>query len=80
MKGQIISPYTPNLYYYSKNWKNQRPLRYPVMEYFNHTGIMGIYNFCEITESLGKVDPQKFEEMIEQAKKKVEVGELNSRP
>ena len=31
VKGQPYSPYTPNLYIYSKNWENKVPLRYPLV-------------------------------------------------
>ena len=46
VKGHPYSPYTPNLYYYSKNLQNTWPLRYPILDYVNHTGIKGIYDFC----------------------------------
>lgn len=43
VKGQPYSPYTPNLYYYSKKWGNKWPLRYPLLETINDSGIKGIY-------------------------------------
>ncbi len=60
VKGLPHSPYTPSLYYYSQNWKNKRPIPYPITYSFNHTGILGLYNFIEISESLKQMDIKIF--------------------
>lgn len=67
VRGQPYSPYTPNLYLYSKNWGNKEPIRYPIIEYVSHTNVWGIYDFCTITDRLAKVDLTKFEEHLKNA-------------
>jgi hypothetical protein len=50
VKGQPYSPYTPNLYLYSKNWENKDPIRYPIVENVKFSSVWGIYHFCTITD------------------------------
>lgn len=69
IKGQPYSPYTPNLYYYSKNWRNTIPLRYPLVELIKYNGIWGIYTYCKITEELKKIDLAQFEAHIDNVSK-----------
>ena len=56
LKGQPYSPYTPNLYYYSRNWGNKWPIRYPLIDLIQDLGIKGMYDFSEITETLRPVN------------------------
>lgn len=46
INGQPYSPYTPNMYYYSKNWRNKWPIRYPLLDTVGVLGLKGLYDFA----------------------------------
>lgn len=67
VKGQAYSPYTPNMNYYKNQWKHSGPVRIN-LETLSHQGLVGLYDFCQITKMLKTVDTLKFNETIQNAK------------
>ena len=55
VKGQLSSPFIPNIYYFKKEWKQHGPLRFPI-ESLGTQGLASLYIFCAITNQLGTID------------------------
>ncbi len=67
VKGQVYSPYTPNMNYFKNEWKHAGPVRIG-LETIKYGGLEGLYNFCIITNMLKTIDSKKFTDAIESAK------------
>ena len=54
VKGQLASPYIPNVYYFKKDWKQHGPVRFPI-ELLGAQGLISLYTFCAITNEIGTI-------------------------
>lgn len=60
VKGQVYSPYTPNMSYYKNEWKHTGPVKIG-LESIKYQGLVGLYDFCVITKLLKTIDGKKFQ-------------------
>jgi hypothetical protein len=66
VKGQLSSPYIPNIFYFKKEWKQHGPVRFPI-EQLGTQGLVSLYAFCAITNSLQTVSWDKVDAAIASA-------------
>ena len=67
VKGQLSSPYIPNIFYYKNEWKKSGPVRYPI-EMLGTQGPLSLYTFCAITHDIKTIPWVNITNAIESAK------------
>jgi hypothetical protein len=51
VRGQLSSPYIPNIFYFKKEWKEKGPVRFPI-DMLGSQGLISLYAFCSITNQI----------------------------
>jgi hypothetical protein len=68
VKGQLSSPYIPNIFYFKNDWKKGGPVRFPI-EMLASQGLVSLYSFCAITNELKTLPWGDLDKAIDESKK-----------
>jgi hypothetical protein len=72
VRGNLSSPYIPNLYYYRPDWK--APARFQI-EFLSGQGVGSLFHFCRINKEVKTIPWQLIDDAVENRLKHSEVVE-----